>query len=178
MNIFIIKGDITKLRVDAIVNAANPSLLGGGGVDGAIHRAAGPELNKECLKLRKSKYPNGLPRGESVVTKAYNLPSEFVIHTVGPRYGLDYQEDNILKRCYLNSLKLADSLCLKSIAFPSISTGVYGFPIEKAVVIVKDVVLNYRPSCLKNIYLILYSNGDYNVYKEHFSDVPNVNFNI
>ncbi len=177
MRIFVIKRDITGLKVDAIVNAANPSLLGGGGVDGAIHRAAGPELNKECLMLRKTRYPKGLPRGEAVVTKAYNLPSKFVIHTVGPRYGLDHSEDEILRNCYLNSLKLADSLCLKSIAFPSISTGVYGFPIEKAVDIVKQVILNYKPSCLRRVYLILYSDKDYSIYRKHFSDNPIVDFN-
>ena len=171
MRINVIERDITKLKVDAIVNAANPSLLGGGGVDGAIHKAAGPKLGEECLRVRKERFPKGLPRGQVVITKAYNLPSKFVIHTVGPRYGIDKPEEEILRNCYLNSLKLADSLCLNSIAFPSISTGVYGFPIERAVKIVKSVLLNYKPKCLKQVYLVLYSHLDYAIYKREFSEL-------
>ncbi len=166
MDIILIKGDITELKVDAIVNAANPSLLGGGGVDGAIHRAAGPELKNECLELRRTKYPEGLPRGEAVITKGYNLPAKFVIHTAGPRFGID--DENLLEKCYINSLKLADEKKLESIAFPSISTGVYGFPVEKAVLVVKKVLSNFKPKHLKKVYLVLHSDYDFKIYEEQF----------
>ena len=134
----VLQGDITKLEVDAIVNAANRSLLGGGGVDGAIHRAAGRSLLEECRTL------NGCETGQSKITKGYNLPAKYVIHTVGPVWsGGNKQEKELLKSCYYTALELAREYNIKTIAFPSISCGVYRFPIEEACKIAISTVKEY-----------------------------------
>ncbi|MCK5282810.1 MAG: O-acetyl-ADP-ribose deacetylase [Nanoarchaeota archaeon] len=162
----ILKRDITKIKADAIVNAANSSLLGGGGVDGAIHRAAGPQLLEECKEIRNTKLPEGLPTGQVAITKAYNLPAKYVIHTVGPIYNKD--DISLLKDCYLNSLKLAEENNCQSINFPAISTGIYGVPIDISAKTVKEVLDNFKSDIIKEIGLVLFSENDYIIYKKYF----------
>ena len=159
----IYKGDITKLEVDAIVNAANSSLLGGGGVDGAIHRAAGPELLAECRQL------NGCPTGEAKITKAYNLPCNHVIHTVGPVWsGGKYDEDQLLKSCYKESMKLAEKYKMGSIAFPNISTGVYRYPKEEAASIAIKTVQKQLIKCkhLKEVTFCVFDDENLELYQK------------
>lgn len=165
MNIRCRRGDITKIRVDAIVNAANNSLLGGGGVDQAIHDAAGPQLLEECRKLK------GCLTGEAKITKGYNLPAKYVIHTVGPVWQEGKNsEDEKLKSCYLNCLKLAESKSLKTIAFPNISTGVYGYPKDKAAEIaIRCVKLFLLNSSLKEVIFVLHNEENYEIYKNLLS---------
>ena len=126
------RGDITEQDVDAIVNAANNSLLGGGGVDGAIHRRGGPEILAECQKLRQEKYPDGLPTGQAVATTAGRLKARWVIHTVGPTYAESKDKSPLLADCFRNSLAVADELGARTVAFPAISTGVYRWPVDDA----------------------------------------------
>ena len=149
MKIQVISHDITKLgpEVDCIVNAANESLLGGGGVDGAIHYAAGPRLLEECRQL------GGCKPGEAKATKAYDLPQKYIIHTVGPRYYSNPNPAKTLENCYLNSLKLADELGCKSVAFPSISTGIFGYPVREAAAICAKAVASYEPKNLEQAYM-------------------------
>ena len=156
-------GDITAITTQAVVNAANSSLLGGGGVDGAIHRMGGSSILDECREIRKKSYPRGLPPGEAVVTRAGNLPAEYVIHTVGPVWhGGTRNEEETLKNCYTNSLKIALKLSVKDIAFPAISTGVYGFPKDRAAVIVFHVMCDFlkRNKIPQTVYLVFYSAAD------------------
>jgi len=151
--IVVVEGDITKLKVDAIVNAANTSLLGGGGVDGAIHRAAGRGLLEECRTL------GGCPTGEAKITKGYNLPAKWVIHTVGPVWhGGSRGEDELLASCYRNSLALAAQHGIRTIAFPAISTGVYGFPMERAARIAVKEVKDFleRDSSIEQVMLVCF----------------------
>jgi O-acetyl-ADP-ribose deacetylase (regulator of RNase III) len=126
------QGDITEQEVDAVVNAANSSLLGGGGVDGAIHRRGGPEILAECRRLRAERYPDGLPTGQAVATTGGRLPARWVIHTVGPVYSKSEDRSGLLASCHTESLRVADELGARSVAFPAISTGVYGYPLDEA----------------------------------------------
>jgi len=132
MKITLVQGDITEQNVDAIVNAANHTLMGGGGVDGAIHRRGGPEILAECKKLRESRFPGGLPTGEAVATTAGRLKARWVIHTVGPTYAASKDKSQLLADCFRNSLRIADELGAATVAFPAISTGVYRWPLDDA----------------------------------------------
>jgi len=160
-HIEVIQGDITKLQVDAIVNAANSSLLGGGGVDGAIHRAAGPELLAECRTL------GGCQTGEAKLTHGYRLPAKWVIHTVGPVWhGGGRHEDELLADCYRNSLAIANREGFRSIAFPAISTGVYGFPAERAAAIaVREMLAALEgEGSVERIIAVCFDRGTYEIY--------------
>jgi O-acetyl-ADP-ribose deacetylase (regulator of RNase III) len=128
----LVKGDITEQEVDAVVNAANSTLLGGGGVDGAIHRRGGPAILEACKRIREERYPDRLPTGKAVATTAGDLPATWVIHTVGPVYAKSEDRSSLLASCHTESLKVADELGAKIVAFPAISTGVYGYPLEEA----------------------------------------------
>lgn len=159
--IAVIQGDITQQRVDAIVNAANNSLLGGGGVDGAIHRAAGPQLLAECRQLK------GCETGDAKITQGYNLPAKWVIHTVGPVWeGGKYGEDELLASCYRNCLAIAEQYQIETIAFPAISTGVYGFPVARAAQIAITEIQAFLASnnSLKQIVLVCFSQDAYDCF--------------
>jgi len=159
----LVKGDITKMEVGAIVNAANTTLLGGGGVDGAIHRAAGPELLDECRNL------NGCETGEAKITLSYNLPAKYIIHTAGPVWhGGMKNEAQLLTNCYKNSLQIALEKKLESVAFPNISTGVYHFPKDFAAEIAIRTVNNFlnKNKKIKNVYFVCFDTENYDIYKE------------
>lgn len=160
-------GDITKQNVDVIVNAANPELWRGGGVSGAIHKAAGPGLEKECLEVKHKNWPRGLPVGEVAITGAYLLPAKKVFHTVGPMAGKD--DIILLKKCYSNCVLEADKLGLSSIVFPAISTGIYGVPMETSAKLVREVIDEIKDKTkLQEIILIFSNERDLKVYQERF----------
>jgi O-acetyl-ADP-ribose deacetylase len=165
----LLQGDITRLQVDAIVNAANRSLLGGGGVDGAIHRAAGPQLLAECKTL------NGCETGQAKISAGYRLPSRHVIHTVGPVYRQRPQDSQLLAACYRNSLELAVAHGLKTVAFPAISCGVYGYPPEKACVIAVDTVKEFlqQDDFLEKVLFVVFADEIYRLYQDYLSAVSN-----
>jgi O-acetyl-ADP-ribose deacetylase (regulator of RNase III) len=167
-------GDITRQDVEAIVNAANSSLLGGGGVDGAIHRAGGPAILEACREIRRTQYPAGLPTGEAVITAAGNLPARYVVHTVGPVYGQhNGREAELLAACYLNSLQLAASHSLISIAFPAISTGAFGYPRHEAANVSSEAISHYLEdaetsnSTLNEVRLVFFQRSDADKFLKH-----------
>jgi O-acetyl-ADP-ribose deacetylase (regulator of RNase III) len=166
----VVVGDITRQDVEAIVNAANSSLLGGGGVDGAIHRAGGPEILAECREIRRTRFPQGLPTGEAVITTGGKLAALYVIHTVGPIYGEEHgKETELLANCYHNSLTLAVEKNLTSVAFPAISTGVYGYPPEKAAAVASPTIENFLSTDrqLKEVRLVFFQARDAEVFLQN-----------
>ncbi|WP_097044790.1 O-acetyl-ADP-ribose deacetylase [Flagellimonas pacifica] len=165
INIKLIKKDITKLEVDAIVNAANTSLLGGGGVDGAIHRAGGKEILEECYKIRNKQ--GGCKIGNAVITNAGKLPCSYVIHTVGPKWNNGKsREKELLASCYLKSLEIAIKHNIKSIAFPNISTGIYGFPKNKAAKIAIETIKSFQCVEELNVYITCFDDENYILYEK------------
>ncbi len=156
MRVELVQGDITEQAVDVIVNAANSSLLGGGGVDGAIHRRGGPEILAECRALRASRYGRGLPTGQAVATTAGRLPARWVVHTVGPVYSAQEDRSALLRSCYATSLAVADELGAATVAFPLISAGVYGWPVEDAVRQALTVLRAATPATLTEARLVLF----------------------
>lgn len=165
MEIELVKGDITKEKTDAIVNAANNSLLGGGGVDGAIHRTGGPRILEECKAIIARQ--GGCPTGEAVYTSGGNLQAKYVIHTVGPVWKDGTQQENTqLQSCYLESMQLAEKLKIKSIAFPNISTGVYGFPKKKAAQIAVQTIRNFEASSVELVRFVCFDDENYQLYKK------------
>ena len=161
--VVVVVADITKQVVTAIVNAANSSLLGGGGVDGAIHRAGGPQILAECQRIRNTTYPQGLPAGEAVLTTAGALPAEYVIHTVGPVYGRNSGLDaELLALCYANSLALAHQHSMSSIAFPAISTGIYGYPKHEAAAVSSIAIRSFLESdkVIEEVRMVFFGSAD------------------
>ncbi|MEY9909593.1 O-acetyl-ADP-ribose deacetylase (regulator of RNase III) [Catenulispora sp. MAP12-49] len=163
--ITVVRGDITKQDTDAIVNAANSSLLGGGGVDGAIHRAGGPEILEACRALRASHYGRGLPTGQAVATTAGRLPARWVIHTVGPVYSRNEDRSALLAACHTNSLKVADTLGAKTVAFPAISTGIFGWPMADAA---RIAVATVRAAAteVEEVRFVLFDESAYQVFAQ------------
>ena len=170
----LIQGDITEVEADAIVNAANSSLMGGGGVDGAIHRKGGPKILEECKLIRSTEWPEGLPTGKAAITSGGDLKAKHVIHTVGPVWlGGFHVEAELLKQAYRNSLKLAAAKGLKTIAFPSISTGAYGYPIEEASRIAIKTVLDFleKEDKLEKIIFVLFSKNAFETYLKTLNSI-------
>ncbi|HEX3560121.1 MAG TPA: O-acetyl-ADP-ribose deacetylase [Pyrinomonadaceae bacterium] len=163
----VVVGDITRQTSDAVVNAANSTLMGGAGVDGAIHRAGGPRILEECLEIRRTLYPAGLPTGEAVITTAGLLPARYVIHTVGPIWGREGgREAELLAACYRNSLALAVERGLSGVAFPSISTGAYGYPREEAAAVASESVSQFFSGndAPAEAHLVFFSQGDMDIF--------------
>lgn len=161
--ITLVQGDITRESADAIVNAANSSLLGGGGVDGAIHRRGGPAILEDCRKLRASHYGKGLPTGQAVATTAGELDARWVIHTVGPVYSQSEDRSDLLASCFRESLRVADELGARTIAFPAVSTGVYRWPMEDAARIAVETVRN-APTAVEEVRFVLFDDRAYEAF--------------
>jgi O-acetyl-ADP-ribose deacetylase len=161
--ITLIEGDITQQAADAIVNAANSSLMGGGGVDGAIHRRGGPEILEECRRIRAERFPKGLPTGTAVATTGGRLPATWVIHTVGPVYSKREDRSPLLESCHSESLRVADELGAKTVAFPAISTGVYGYPVEEAAPVAIDAVRNAK-TAVEEVRFVLFDRSTHDAF--------------
>ncbi len=174
----LVQGDITNEAVEAIVNAANSSLMGGGGVDGAIHRRGGPAIVEACKVIRHEEYPDGLPTGQAVTTTGGNLPAHHVIHTVGPIWRDGHQgEAGLLADAYRNSLEQAHQHGLRTVAFPSISTGIYGFPIERAAPLALGTAaeaVRRHPGAFDEIRFVLFSTPDFEVYRQALNTIDDV----
>jgi O-acetyl-ADP-ribose deacetylase (regulator of RNase III) len=162
--ITLVRGDITEEAVDAIVNAANSSLMGGGGVDGAIHRGGGPAILEECRRIREERYPDGLPVGEAVATTAGDLPARWVIHTVGPVYSKSEDLSALLASCHVSSLRVADELGARAVAFPAISTGVYRYPVDEAAEVATRAVLD-APTDVEEVRFVLFDDHAYRAFE-------------
>ncbi|MGW0734539.1 O-acetyl-ADP-ribose deacetylase [Streptomyces sp. NPDC002851] len=166
----LVQGDITDQRVDAVVNAANSSLLGGGGVDGAIHRRGGPEILAECRELRDSRYPEGLPTGEAVATTAGKLHARWVIHTVGPVHSRTEDRSALLASCYRESLRVAAELGATTIAFPAVSTGVYGWPLDDGARIAVSTVREAATPPVEEVRFVLFDETAYQAFEEALAE--------
>jgi O-acetyl-ADP-ribose deacetylase len=167
----IIKGDITTLAVDAIVNAANESLLGGGGVDGAIHRKGGPDVLAECKRIRAERHPDGLPTGKAVATTAGRLPARWVIHTVGPVHSKSEDRSALLASCHVESLKVADELGAKTVAFPAIATGVYGYPLDLAAPVAVQAVRE-ADTRVEEVRFVLFDGTAFEAFERALAEPP------
>ena len=169
MRIELVKGDITDQQVDAIVNAANSSLLGGGGVDGAIHRRGGPDILAECKRIRAERWPEGLPTGRAVATIAGRLPAKWVIHTVGPVHSKSEDRSHLLASCHTEVLKAADELGAKTVAFPAISTGVYGYPLELAAPVAINAVKTAETQ-IEEVRFVLFDEAAYRAFERALAE--------
>jgi O-acetyl-ADP-ribose deacetylase (regulator of RNase III) len=167
--IVLLEGDITQQEVDAVVNAANSTLMGGGGVDGAIHREGGPTILEECRQLRTTDWPDGLPTGKAVATTGGRLPARWVIHTVGPVYAKAEDRSALLASCHTESLRVADELGARTIAFPAISTGVYGYPVEEAAAVAIDAVRSAQTQ-LDEVRFVLFGRNAYEAFERALHD--------
>ena len=167
--VIVTTGDITAVAVDAIVNAANSALMGGGGVDGEIHARGGAAIPAACRELRRTRYPDGLPAGEAVLTTAGNLPARFVVHTVGPIWGADQPAPKLLASCYRKAIELADAEGLQSISFPAIATGAYGYPKDKAAVVASKAIAEAlaKAHSVRRVHLVFFSDGDRDTFVRH-----------
>ncbi len=164
------RGDITEERVDAIVNAANSSLMGGGGVDGAIHRKGGPRILEECNDIRRTRHRDGLPTGHAVATTAGDLPATWVIHTVGPVYAKSEDRSHLLASCHIQSLRVADEVGAETVAFPAISTGVYGYPVDEAAPVAIEAIRNAETN-VREIRFVLFDERTRNAFQDALATV-------
>jgi O-acetyl-ADP-ribose deacetylase (regulator of RNase III) len=164
MDIVLVQGDITEQEVDAVVNAANSSLMGGGGVDGAIHRRGGPAILADCRALRADRLPQGLPAGQAVATTAGDLPARWVIHTVGPVFAKREDRSDVLASAYRESLRVAEELGAQSVAFPAVSAGVYGWPLDSAAKIAVETVRAHEPTSVREVRFVLFTQPTYDAF--------------